>query len=189
VVEVLERLDVRATFFIQGRWAEAYPSLARRIAARHQLGNHSLYHARMTHLSRRGLRADVKTAEAAIRTATAVDPRPWFRCPFGTGADSPTIISGLQQLGYRHVGWHVECFEWEPTSSVASVQEAAITGAISHGDGAVVLLHPWPDPVASALPLIVEHLRGAGASLVRVDELDLPGGLEPIGFPRPAATA
>ena len=62
-------------------------------------------------------------------------------------------------------------------------------GALAHGDGAVVLLHPWPDPVAPALDGIVAALREAGATFVRLDALDLPPGLEPIGEPRPAASA
>jgi len=48
ILTILERASVRATFFVQGRWAEAYPDTARRIGrAGHLVGNHSHYHARM----------------------------------------------------------------------------------------------------------------------------------------------
>src|SRR5437762_11538647 len=64
LLDILDRLDVKATFFIQGRWAEAYPDTAARIAkSGHLVGNHSHYHARMPHLSRDGLDFDIKTAE------------------------------------------------------------------------------------------------------------------------------
>jgi peptidoglycan/xylan/chitin deacetylase (PgdA/CDA1 family) len=39
------------------------------------------------------------------------------------------------------------------------------------GDGAVVLLHTWPDRTADALRAIVDGLRARGADLVRVDAL------------------
>jgi len=67
LLEQLSRDGVRATFFIQGRWAEAYPETARLIAeGGHLIGNHSHYHARMPLLSARGLRSDISAAEAAI---------------------------------------------------------------------------------------------------------------------------
>jgi peptidoglycan/xylan/chitin deacetylase (PgdA/CDA1 family) len=134
-----------------------------------------------------GLQADLADAETVIRSVTGIDPRPWFRSPFGTGADDAGLVESLAALGYRHVGWHVEAYEWDEGASVDGVIDAVVKGALGHGDGAVVLLHPWPDPVAPALPRIVAELRRAGAAFVRLDAIDLPPGLEPVGQPRPAA--
>lgn len=42
VLDELARLGVRATFFLQGRWVEARPRLARRVAEEgHVVGNHT----------------------------------------------------------------------------------------------------------------------------------------------------
>jgi peptidoglycan-N-acetylglucosamine deacetylase len=188
VLDELERAQLEATFFIQGRWVEAYPDLARRVARRYLVGSHSHYHARMSLFSPDGLREDLANAEAVMQSETGVDPHPWFRCPFGTGADDAALIATLADLGYRHVGWHVEAYEWDPSATVEGVTEAVVSGTLAHGDGAVVLLHPWPDPVAPALPRIIGALRQAGATFVRLDELDLPPDLEPIAEPRPAAS-
>lgn len=84
------------------------------------------------------------------------------------------------------MGWHVEAWEWRPRASAKSVAERVVRGVADHGDGSIVLLHPWPTPVAAALPEIVARLRGEGATLTRLDELDLPPGLTPIAFPQPA---
>jgi peptidoglycan/xylan/chitin deacetylase (PgdA/CDA1 family) len=47
LLDALARLDVRSTVFIQGRWAEAYPAVARRIATDgHLVGHHSHYRHR-----------------------------------------------------------------------------------------------------------------------------------------------
>ena len=82
------------------------PQLARRIAAAgHLLGNHSNYHAPMDALSDEWLRDDIKKAEATIIETTGVDPKPWFRCPFGSGMDDPRVLAAIEELGYRHVGW------------------------------------------------------------------------------------
>jgi len=184
MLEVLDRLAVRATFFIQGRWAEAYPQTARRIAvAGHLVGNHSFYHARMPLLTDAGLTADVRAAEAAIVDATGVSPAPWFRCPFGAGHDDERVLNALRAAGYRNVHWDLWAEDWEPDRTAAMIETSTAEQALRRGDGAVVLLHTWPEPTLEALPGLVARLRDAGAVLVTVDELptDLPVlGVAPI---------
>ncbi len=190
VVDELRRLDVRATFFMQGRWVEAFGDAARRIAAEgHLVGNHSFYHARMPLLSADGFEEDIREAGRAIVEATGVDPRPWLRFPFGAGADAASLVDRLAALGYRHVGWDVEVYEWEPGRSSREVVDAAVGGATARGDGAIVLLHTWPDPVAPALAEIVDRLRAEGMRFVGVDELGLAGDLSSVASPRPAVPA
>jgi peptidoglycan/xylan/chitin deacetylase (PgdA/CDA1 family) len=114
-----------------------------------------------------------------------VDPRPWFRCPFGAGARNARLVERLAERGYRHVGWHVEAREWRARARPADVADEVVNAVLAHGDGAVVLLHPWPNPVAEALPPIIGRLRDAGVELVRIDELPLPADMSPVAFPRP----
>jgi peptidoglycan/xylan/chitin deacetylase (PgdA/CDA1 family) len=177
LVDELARLKVRASFFIQGRWAEAYPATARGIvAAGHLVGSHSHYHVRMPLLTADGLATDVRDAEEAIREHAGTGPRPWFRCPFGTGADDPVLVGRLAALGYQEVGWHISPEDWNPANSPTDVIRTVVDGVLEHGDGAVVLLHTWPDQTLAAIPEIVTRLRDSGATFVGLDELrDLPG--------------
>ena len=173
MVEALAARDVRATVFIQGRWAQAYPALARDIAAAgHLVGCHSHFHARMPMLSRRGLTSDVRLATAALRDATGVDPRPWFRSPFGALDSGTAILSQLRALGYRNVGWNVDSRDWASRGTAGdAVARRVVDGVLEHGDGAIVLMHGWPAPNAAALPLIIDELRVRGATFVGVDAL------------------
>lgn len=172
LLELLDRHGVRSTFFVQGRWAEAYPATARRIVdGGHLVGSHSHYHARMPLLNARGLRSDIAAAQRAIIDATGVDPRPWFRCPFGSGAGDERVQREVRAAGYRHVGWNVAGIDWPVERSGADVEAAIVDGALRHGDGCVVLLHTWPDRTEAAIPGTVRRLRDAGAELVRIDEL------------------
>jgi peptidoglycan/xylan/chitin deacetylase (PgdA/CDA1 family) len=178
LLDELDRLGVRGSFFVQGRWSEAYPATARRIvSAGHLVGSHSHYHVRMPLLSASGLRTDVTDAQEAIIEHTGVDPRPWFRCPFGAGADDPQLVGRLAALGYREIGWHVTPEDWNPEHSAADVVRIVVDGALKHGDGAVILHHTWPDQTLAAIPVIVERLRAAGATFVRLDEVANPPGL------------
>src|SRR5439155_11966921 len=131
------RLAVPSTFFVQGRWAEAYPTTARRIAeGGHLVGSHSHYHARMHLLSDTGLREDIADAEVRVRDACGVDPKPWFRCPFGAGADDDRVQAAVREAGYRHVGWHVVGEDWPPDRTGQDVADTVVDGSIAHGDGA-----------------------------------------------------
>jgi len=188
VLEALSDAGVAATFFLQGRWVESEPILSLRIRdAGHLIGSHSHYHARTPLFSTSGFRTDVQAAESVIRRTLHVDPRPWFRLPFGSGAERADLIAQLRHLGYRHVGWNVEPKEWRTRATVDGVATAVRDGALAQGDGAIVLLHTWPRTVAGALRLAIPALAAAGATFVRLDALDLPRGLEPIAEPRPAA--
>lgn len=173
LLDLLARERVRATFFIQGRWAEAYPALARSIGdAGHLIGNHSHYHARMPLLTDAGLAEDIADATANIVTATGVDPRPWFRCPFGAGSDDPRVQAAVAAAGYRHVGWHVAAEDWEPDRLGPAIEADVVRGVNERGDGTVILFHTWPRGTLDALPGIIARLRDAGATFVGVDELE-----------------
>ena len=172
ILDVLAFAGIPATFFVQGRWAEAYPATARRIADEgHLVGNHSHHHARSPLFSDRGLREDVDAARDAIVRATGRDPRPWFRCPFGDGAGDPRVLAVIAAAGYRHVGWHVEVEDWEPARTPEAIAADAVSGIRQHGDGAVLLLHTWPGGTAEALPLVLEDLQ-VGTRFVTVDALE-----------------
>jgi peptidoglycan/xylan/chitin deacetylase (PgdA/CDA1 family) len=113
------------------------------------------------------LRRDVLEAEETIRTAAGVDPRPWFRCPFGSGMDDPRVLGLLAELGYVHVGWDVDPRDWEQGRTVAELLDRVIAGVAEH-DPAIVLMHGWPGVTAEALPQLIDSLGEAGAEFVAV---------------------
>ncbi len=180
IIETLAEAAVEASFFVQGRWAEANPGTARLIAAgNHLVGNHSHYHARMTLFSERGFQVDLRFAERAIQRVVGVDPRPWFRYPFGAGADSRRALDRLGAAGYRPVGWHVDTKDWHIRATGRGVERTAVEGALGWGDGVIVLFHTWPVATLRALPSVLVRLRDAGAVFVRLDALgadNLPVG-------------
>ena len=163
------RAGIRATFFVQGRWVAANPEAAAAIGSSgHLVGNHSYYHAD-TRLPRpRGVRAGRdQGARARSRTSLGVDARPWYRLPYGAGAESPRITRQLRALGYRHVGWDVDVDDYAMTDRDALVP--AIDKAITERERAgathaIVLLHSWPPATAAAMPelcrFLVERCEG-----------------------------
>lgn len=172
ILRILADESVRATFFLQGRWVEAFPQLARRVATDgHLVGSHSFFHARMPLLSDDGLRTDIQEAERAIREIAFTDPRPWFRCPFGDGQDDPRVLAALDELGYRCIGWDVWSYDWAYDATADAVEQAVLTGVLDRGDRAIVLLHTWSSPTRDALSSVIAKLRAQSVELATVSEL------------------
>ena len=165
----LAAADIRATFFLQGRWVRANPDQARRIAdAGHLVANHSNFHAPMDGLDDELLRRDVRKAEETIREIVGVDPKPWFRCPFGAGMEEERVLGALAEVGYRHVGWDVDPEDWNEAHDAEDVARFVLDGVRARKEDTIVLLHGWPAATAEALPRILD---GLGDELVTVDAL------------------
>ena len=100
LLETLASLDVTATFFVQGRWAEAYPDVARSIAdGGHLVGNHSHYHARMPLLTDDGLATDIADAGGRHREPPRASIRD--RGSAARSGKAPTIRGSRPRSGGR----------------------------------------------------------------------------------------
>ncbi len=174
ILDTLRDARIRATFFIQSRWATSHPTTTERIANEgHLVGHHSKFHAPMSLLSDDGLRTDVREAEEEIERIAGASPRPWFRCPFGDGRDDPRVLAALNDLGYRNIHWDVEAEDWEDWQTGPGVRDRIVDGVRARGfRDVVVLLHTWPAPTAEALPGILGALDAEGVRFVTLDQLE-----------------
>jgi peptidoglycan/xylan/chitin deacetylase (PgdA/CDA1 family) len=93
VLDILKANHVRATFFMIGQNARAYPSLVRRaVAEGHTIGNHSYSHPNLTTLSTTQQRASMDNAAKYISAAIGGGYKPcFFRPPYGRIRAPPLI--------------------------------------------------------------------------------------------------
>lgn len=164
-MDVLKRYNVKATFFIVGKWAERYPELTLNIYNDdHEIGNHSLNHMQMTKLSKNETLAEIKDAEVIIENITGERPR-LFRAPFGEYNNM--LVSGAKDLNYSMIQWNIDSLDLEGFNN-----QEIIDRVVSKADnGAIVLLHTNTQSTPEVLPQIIEKLRKNGYKFVKVSEL------------------
>ncbi|HXR38358.1 MAG TPA: polysaccharide deacetylase family protein [Terracidiphilus sp.] len=114
LLDILASLDVHATFFLVGRYAQAAPDLVRRIhAAGHLIGNHSWSHPNLAVTAARRVEEELTRTRDALQQITGVPIR-WFRPPFG--ARRPVVLKIARSLGMTPVLWNAITTDWSEPS-------------------------------------------------------------------------
>ena len=135
LLEVLAKHEVKATFFVLGRFVEQKPEIVRALAAAgHTIGNHSWDHPRLIFASDAELRSQVERTQAAVFDACGVRLT-LFRPPYG--GRRPGTLQAVRKLGLEPVMWNVTCYDWKATS--ADIVLAHAQRQIRGGD--VILMH------------------------------------------------
>jgi peptidoglycan/xylan/chitin deacetylase (PgdA/CDA1 family) len=135
LLEVLARHNVRATFFLIGRYVRQRPDIAREIAeAGHVIGNHSFTHPLLTFQSEARIRQELSDCRSALHHAIGEHSN-LFRPPFG--GRRPAVLRIAREMGLEPVMWNVTGHDWNAPSANEIEQEVArqIRG------GEVILLH------------------------------------------------
>jgi peptidoglycan/xylan/chitin deacetylase (PgdA/CDA1 family) len=172
-VAELDRLGLRATFFVLGSRLAAYPGVAHDVlAAGHEIGVHGWLHR--PHLLRAPwqVHADLRRACRAVRDLLGVTPR-FARPPNGvvTGAG----LASARLLGLRTVLWTADGRDWTADATADTVT-ARIASRLR--PGGVILLHDsdvtsapgsWRSALG-ALPALAEACAARGWPLGRLDE-------------------
>lgn len=185
ILDVLHAEHVRATFFVVGRAAAAYPATLRRISRDgHAIGNHTWDHPHLIVESPKAMRAELVRTDAVIAKITGVHTH-LMRPPFG--ARDFAVIGEAHKLGYRVVMWSVPLpKDWEQPGD-ATIANRVIDKV---NDGSIIVLHDGnrgllcsrarPSPLArdcdraqdvAATRTIVEALRARGYRFVTIPEL------------------
>ena len=135
LLEVLAKHNVRATFFLIGRYARQRPDIARElVTAGHRVGNHTFTHPLLTFKSAAETRQELSDCRSALQE-TIGEHSNLFRPPFG--GRRPATLRVARELGLQPVMWNVSGYDWK--APPAAVIERKLTRQIRGGD--VILLH------------------------------------------------
>jgi peptidoglycan-N-acetylglucosamine deacetylase len=165
VLELLARYRARATFFVLGRSAAAYPELVRQeFAAGHGVGNHTWSHRRLTGLRGAQLAAEVSGTSAAIQRITGAPVR-CLRPPFA--AVDAASADRVRALGLRLVLWDVDPDDWLRPG--ARTIAGRVLGRVHPGD--VVLMHDGGGDRSQTVAALEQVLATLSARGFRFDAL------------------
>src|SRR5579864_3623667 len=135
LLEILAKHNVRATFFLIGRYVQQRPDIVREIVkAGHVIGNHTFTHPLLTFKTDTEVRKELSDCRSAIQDAVDGHSN-LFRPPFG--GRRPAVLRIARQLGLQPVLWNVTGYDWNapPAASI----ERKVARQIRGGD--VILLH------------------------------------------------
>ena len=169
ILDILDRYDVKTTFFLVGGWVDKYPEMVEEIFARgHEIGNHSNTHPHMSQLSESDIREELRIMSDKVEKLTGVRPT-LFRPPYGDYNDRVVLVSRAE--GYECVQWSIDSLDWKDRGTEDIIKQC--THRVDNGD--IVLFHNDSNDIVNALPSVIEHYQGLGYTIIPVSELLLEG--------------
>lgn len=172
-LDMLDEYNVKATFFVVGFRAAAYPEMLREIVRRgHNVASHTYYHPRMTGLSNAGVLREIQRTDQIIYEITGKLPT-CFRYPWGIGnTRTDRIVRGQ---GLERIDWTQDSQDYVERSSLV------IKNSFHWGEKDIVLMHDldyiYDDGV---LRDIVARLREKGLRFTKLCEMYTPPPKLPI---------
>ncbi len=184
ILDKLESVGGRATFFMVGEQVERNPDVVNRMVQMGcEVGNHTFDHTEMTKLTQQELTEEIQRTSQVIYDCTGIRPL-IVRPPGGAETDSGMDVLGF--LSMPAILWSVDTRDWKTRDAAQTINTVLTTVQ----DGDIVLMHDLYDATGDASMTIIDELVARGYQLVTVSELSAyRGGLEPeksyMSFRRP----
>ena len=169
VLDILDRYQVKATFFYIGDQAVQHPELCREIIQRgHAIENHSQRHKLyFSLLGSNGIAHEITDGQETLTSITGIQPQ-FFRAP--AGLRNPFLEPVLSRLGLTLASWSVRAFDTK-NRNAQKVQDKLIAGL---RPGAIILLHDGNAAltntgvpiIVAVLPALLEAAREKGLHFV-----------------------
>ncbi len=141
VLDLLDKYKAKATFFVVGSMAAAYPATLADVAARgHVIGNHTWNHKSLKGMSFSRLQDQVSRTDEAIKLALADSARPeanrdYLRPPYGAMDRNTKRFAG--RLAYRIMLWDLDPQDWRRPGTATIIRYVLKNAR----PGAVLLMH------------------------------------------------
>ncbi|MFS0788085.1 polysaccharide deacetylase family protein [Shouchella sp. 1P09AA] len=176
LLDILKAYNVKATFFVVGKWAEEYPEIVQRmIDEGHEVANHTYSHNYDEAVTKDVLMEEIDHTNQIL--AETVGIRPSYFRPVG-GYYTDAIIDAALDLDQNVLlwSWHQDPRDWAGTPT-----KKIVSHIIEHAQaGDVVLLHDGGgdrQETLRAVKLVIPILKHQGYHFVTASELLQPNPL------------
>lgn len=165
MLDILDELGIKATYFISGAFADREPELLREIALRgHELGSHSYSHPNMTEIDDDRLHIEFEWTNSVITEITGIIPH-LYRPPGGNYNNHTVEVAYSYEL--VTVLWTANSADY--TGLTPSQIRSRVLGRI--GPGGIILVHDGLETTREAVPGIVSTLRERGYTFVTIGQM------------------
>lgn len=170
ILDILDKYDAKATFFVIGENADKYRDIVKEEYDRgHEIGNHTYTHPDLKKISASEFLEEIKKTKEIIEEITGETPV-LFRPPGGYLNNS--IVNELTEQNGIPVlwSWRQDTRDWACPSS-SSISNSVLKNL---KDGDIILFHDYnakKSPTPAALETILSELSEKGYKFVTVSEL------------------
>ena len=170
ILDVLQKHQVKAAFFLVGNYIEKNEDLVRRMVKEgHIVGNHTMHHYDMSKLSdKAAFSKELTDLETLYKTATGMDMPKFYRPPQGIYSEENLRMA--KELGYKTVFWSLAYVDWNNDAQPSHEQAFSKLLPRIH-NGAVVLLHSTSQTNAEILDELLTKWKEMGYHFGSIEEL------------------
>jgi peptidoglycan-N-acetylglucosamine deacetylase len=169
VLDLLDRRNAKATFFVKGVLAERHADVVEEIGRRgHSVANHSQTHPSGTFwcLLPGRIAMEIDECNRVLERITATKPR-WFRAP--VGMKNPAVHPVLARNGMRLIGWTMRGFD----AVMNDVDQIVARMLPRLAPGAILVLHQGRPHSLRAIEQMIEAVQERGYAFVIPDDARL----------------
>jgi polysaccharide deacetylase family sporulation protein PdaB len=167
ILDILEKHNVKVTFFMTGGWVESFPEDVKAIyAAGHDLGNHSENHKDMPTLSDSQQKEEILKVHNKVKELTGYEMF-LFRPPYGSYNNN--LVLNAKECGYYTIQWDVDSLDWKNYGIDSIIK--TVTTHKHLGNGSIILCHNGAQYTAQALDTMITKLKEQGYELVPISQL------------------
>lgn len=165
-LDLLQKHQVKATFFCIGKQIEKYPETFQRIIAEgHTIGNHTMSHSNSTgFLSASKMIAEIENCDKVMKTMGNIETD-LYRPPFGV--TNPNIAKAIRRTNKISIGWNVRSLDTITDNEKKIYQR--ITKNLKKGS--IILLHDTSEKTYRVLVDLLVFLEDKKYSTFTVDSI------------------
>ncbi len=165
ILDILEKNQVKITFFVVGDWVDKYPEALKKIAeAGHEIGNHSNTHPHVNNLSMEENIKQIQECSNKIKNITGSGSI-LYRAPYGEYNNN--VIKSAKQASHITIQWNLDTLDYNGLT--AEQMWARLNGKLSNGS--IILMHNGTKHTADSLEMILQNIKNAGYEVTTVSNI------------------
>lgn len=170
ILDVLQKHQVKAAFFLVGNYLQRNADLVRRMVDEgHIVANHTMHHPDMSKIAdMQAFQKELQALENLFYEITGKSLPKYYRPP--QGVYSQSNLEMAKALGYKTVFWSLAYADWDNNNQPS--REYAMEKLTSRvHNGAVILLHSTSKTNAQILDELLTQYKQMGYRFASIDEL------------------